>query len=177
MKSSYAQVTPIDALPELEDLEGQGAGGFGGPAPQRNHNHGPDPNANHIKQAGRMIRTSVRAPPLEAGMSPNGQNQGVSLGPNPMQQGYVDQGHNPVHADQTPQHGSVLSAESPLRDEGSLTKYNMPEGTPSCLDVAEHIANCPICSKFYNNDKTIYIIAIVILSIICLLLLKKVLNV
>lgn len=173
MKSSYAQVTPIDALPELEDLEGQGAGGFAGPTSQRNPNQGLDPNADHIKQAGRMIRTPVRAPPPEAGMSPNGQNQGISLGPPSMQQGYVDQGH----VDQMHQHESVLSSESPLRDEGNLTKYNMPAGTPSCLDVAEHIANCPICSKFYNNDKTIYIIAIVILSIVCLLLLKKVLDV
>ncbi len=173
MKSSYAQVTPIDALPELEDLEGQGAGGFAGPTSHHNPNQGLDPNADHIKQAGRMIRTPVRAPPPEAGMSPNGQNQGVSLGPPSNRQSYADQGH----ADQMHQHESTLSSESPLRDEGNLTKYNMPEGTPSCLDVAEHIANCPICCKFYNNDKTIYIIAIVILSIVCLLLLKKVLDV
>lgn len=63
-----------------------------------------------------------------------------------------------------------------IKEDGIKT-FNMPSGTPSCLDVAEHIANCPICSKFYNTDKTIYIIAIVILSIICILLLKKVLNV
>jgi hypothetical protein len=46
----------------------------------------------------------------------------------------------------------------------------------NCLDVANHVKSCPICSKFYNTDKTPYIIAIVILSIICILLLKKVLN-
>ena len=46
----------------------------------------------------------------------------------------------------------------------------------NCLDVAEHISNCPICSKLYNNDKTMYIIAIVILAIIVILLLKKVLE-
>ena len=62
-------------------------------------------------------------------------------------------------------------------EEDSIKTFNMPSGTPSCLDVAEHIANCPICSKFYNTDKTIYIIAIVILSIICILLLKKVLDI
>lgn len=48
--------------------------------------------------------------------------------------------------------------------------------TISCLDVANHIKSCPLCSKFYNNDKTFYIIAIVVLSLICILLLKKVLN-
>ena len=49
-------------------------------------------------------------------------------------------------------------------------------GEPSCIEVANHIANCPICSKFYNNDKTLYILTIVILAIFCILLLKKVLN-
>ena len=58
-----------------------------------------------------------------------------------------------------------------------LTTYRMPHNSPSCLEVAEHIANCPICSKFYNNDKTIYIIVIVILAIICILLLKRVLEI
>jgi hypothetical protein len=54
--------------------------------------------------------------------------------------------------------------------------YNMPDNTPSCLDIAEHVVNCPICSKFYNDDKTIYIIAIIVLAVICLLLLKKILS-
>ena len=47
----------------------------------------------------------------------------------------------------------------------------------SCIDVAEHIATCPLCSKFYKCDNTIYIVTIVILVIICLILLKKVLDV
>jgi hypothetical protein len=61
-------------------------------------------------------------------------------------------------------------------------KKNLYEGyepcnQTSCLSVAEHAADCKVCSKLYNNDKTVYIIAIVLLSIICLLLLKKVLNI
>ena len=51
------------------------------------------------------------------------------------------------------------------------TKLNSPY---CCLDVSSHIENCPICSKFYNTDKTIYIITIVILIIICFILLKKI---
>jgi len=46
-----------------------------------------------------------------------------------------------------------------------------------CIEVAEHISNCPICSKFYNVDKTPYILAIVILSIVCIILLKRVLSI
>ena len=48
--------------------------------------------------------------------------------------------------------------------------------TPSCLDIHSHITNCPICSRFFRNDNAIYIIAIIILSVICILLLKRVLN-
>lgn len=47
----------------------------------------------------------------------------------------------------------------------------------SCLDINNHITNCPICSRFYGRDNTVYIIAIIVLSIVCLLLLKRVLNV
>ncbi len=47
----------------------------------------------------------------------------------------------------------------------------------NCIDIAKHVENCPICSRFYNNDKSIHMIIIVVLSIICLLLLKKVLKV
>jgi len=47
----------------------------------------------------------------------------------------------------------------------------------SCIDVSNHVKECPICCRFYHSDNTLYIILIVILSIICLLLLKRVLNV
>ena len=47
----------------------------------------------------------------------------------------------------------------------------------NCLDISKHVESCPICSKLYNNDKSVYIFCIIILVIICLLLLKKVLNV
>lgn len=50
------------------------------------------------------------------------------------------------------------------------------KGELNCIDVANHIKNCPICSQIYNTDKTGYIILISILIIICFLLLKKVLE-
>ena len=45
----------------------------------------------------------------------------------------------------------------------------------SCIEIAKHIKNCPICSKFYDTDKSLYIIVIIILLIFCILLLKKIL--
>ena len=46
----------------------------------------------------------------------------------------------------------------------------------SCIEIANHIRSCPICSKFYDNDKSVYVIIIVILAIICVILFKKVLE-
>lgn len=63
----------------------------------------------------------------------------------------------------------------PMPQQPELPLYMAPE--LNCLDVARHIQNCPICSRFYHNDRSVYIIAIVVLCIICLLLLKRVLNV
>ena len=47
----------------------------------------------------------------------------------------------------------------------------------SCLDVAAHTADCEICKKMYQTDLTPYIIIIALLSLILLLLIKKVLKV
>jgi hypothetical protein len=44
----------------------------------------------------------------------------------------------------------------------------------TCLQIAMHVKNCPICSNVYKSDSTIYILIIVILSIISLLLIKKI---
>jgi hypothetical protein len=70
-----------------------------------------------------------------------------------------------------------IGMEDVQHSEHDIKLINMPENTPSCLDVCAHIMNCPICSKFYNNDKTAYMIAIAVLAIVCILLLKKVLDV
>jgi hypothetical protein len=61
-------------------------------------------------------------------------------------------------------------------NEKQLKITKMPIGSPTCIECADHITNCPICSKFYNNDKTLYILIISILSLICIILLKKVLD-
>lgn len=48
---------------------------------------------------------------------------------------------------------------------------------PNCVDVANHIKTCPICSRLYDQDRTIFYVIIALLIIICLFLLKRVLNV
>ena len=46
----------------------------------------------------------------------------------------------------------------------------------SCMTVANHIKDCPICSKFYNCDNSIYIVCIVLLIMVCVILLKKIIE-
>jgi hypothetical protein len=46
----------------------------------------------------------------------------------------------------------------------------------NCIEISHHIKSCPICSKFYENDKSSYVIFIVILIVIIIILFKKVLE-
>lgn len=51
-----------------------------------------------------------------------------------------------------------------------------PSHLISCPNVMEHIQNCPICSKLYNQDKTLYLIVIALMGIVILILTKKILE-
>ena len=148
-------VTPLEMLPNLEDLEG--GGGYGGSG-----------NREFPSYSG-----SSMLPPGQSdkfGKYIRGNHHQIS-----QQSGMNSHPPPPPHVNYSPSYSQQQEIYS-TPNEGIKT-FNMPAGSPSCLDVAEHIANCPICSKFYNTDKTIYIIAIVVLAIICILLLKKVLDV
>lgn len=49
---------------------------------------------------------------------------------------------------------------------------------PNCIDFARHVNDCPLCSRFYNNNyHTVFISIIVVLIIVILMLIKKILNV
>lgn len=162
MNQGYQQnnVTYIEDLPELDDLEqGQGPQPFQ-PA-VRNHLRGSKypgagvlpPGEEHKFQ--KFIRGG-HSTPMEAGMNSD------NLGPPP--------------SSESSTHFAVPHIKENT-EQRSPKAYNMPENSPSCIEFYEHAANCPICSKYYNNDKTVYIIAIVVLSVIVMLLLKRVLDV
>lgn len=46
----------------------------------------------------------------------------------------------------------------------------------SCMTIANHIKECPICSKFYNCDNSMYIVCIVLLIMVCVILLKRIIE-
>jgi len=154
-------ITPIEQLPELEDLERENY-----PSVTMNH-------TNEVSKYNKFIRNN-HVSPQESGMNSysNQQQPGMNSYSNQQQPGMNSYSNN-KYEEQLP-HGQYQQIDSGV---GSLPKYSLPNDSPTCIDVANHIAYCPICSKFYNNDRTIYIIAIILLSLICILLLKKLLDV
>lgn len=53
---------------------------------------------------------------------------------------------------------------------------NYDECDLNCISVADHAANCIVCSKLYNNDKSLYLAIIGALILICAILMKKVVD-
>lgn len=117
------------------------------------------PGADHMdteqaRQVSRHIRGNQQSYP-ESGMNGGGGGQSSMPG--------MDMGGGMMGMEQGPP--PQIDVVVPMRD------------SPSCLEVADHVQHCPICSKLYATDKTIYLIAIVILAVICIVLLKKILDV
>lgn len=80
----------------------------------------------------------------------------------------------------TPYENNQYIVEQPQYEEMFETQStNQSQASPqfTCLDVCNHIKGCPLCSKFYKNDNSLYIIIIIALLILVIILTKKVLNV
>jgi hypothetical protein len=88
-----------------------------------------------------------------------------------------DSGMNPYNT--SPSHINQQQPQQYFQPQKIISKpvENDIINTPNCLDIHNHVTQCPICSKFFKFDNSVYIISIIVLSIICILLLKKVLNV
>lgn len=171
----YRNVTMISDLPELSELEGGNRNHFDHQG-FANHDGMPE------EKMQKYLRTSPSVNPM-SGMVANRPQMRV-------QEQYIE-----------PQAGTYAQFGQPgrgydMRSDGAGNVVQMPPPPPiqqemyvppvkdislapqlNCIDVANHIQSCPICSKFYHNDKTLYIITIAVLCIICILLLKKILNV
>lgn len=68
----------------------------------------------------------------------------------------------------------LIEENTPYMNHMNFNNYNNRQLT--CVEIAKHIKECPICSKFYDTDKSIYIIVIIVLAICCIVLLKKLLE-
>ena len=160
MHTQKRNFTYIDELPDLEDLESSG-GMYRGM--HDGMSHGNPMGMPHT--SGKPLQFSEQGPPrglpekfrkfIRSPMGPAHPESGMA---------HHSQHHQPPQEFfQPPPH----TKESPTRPDVN---------SPTCLEISDHVGGCPICSRFYKNDSSIYIIAIVVLAIICILLLKRVLN-
>ena len=172
----YRNVTMISDLPELSELEGGNRNQFDHQG-FANHDGMPE------EKMQKYLRTSPTVNPMS----------GMIANRPPVQERYTQE---------KPQAGTYAQYGEPgrgydMRSDGAGNIVQMPQPVMqpviqqemyippvkdiaqqlNCIDVANHIQSCPICSKFYHNDRSLYIITIAVLCIICILLLKRVLNV
>lgn len=85
---------------------------------------------------------------------------------------------SPLYKQQQQQQQAAAAARVPSSSFSSVYQPRDVSDQPmmSCLDVAGHIQECPICSKLYSCDKSVYLVIIIILSVACMLLLRRVLE-
>ena len=168
--------TMIDDLPDLDDIETPGPSPYhsGARSSQIRGSRYPGASLLPPEQEAKYAKFLRQRNPIlrESGMS----SRGPSHGPHGPYGAHGPHGPHEPHGFHEPQRGIPTIEESYEKQSDEIKQYAMPDNTPSCLIIAEHIANCPICSKFYNDDRTIYIIAIIVLAVICILLLKKILS-
>lgn len=161
--------TPIN---NLLDLDSYDSGSSGNRYPERTEER-------QVPNLQKYLRGDVKSQHM------NGMNGGNDYSSRPGVS-YLDENFeiSPSHMHQAspymngvPMGGPGSSFNNPI----SVEHYADPAPAPAqaslnCPQVFDHIHNCPICSKFYNSDRTIYIVTIVLLSLVCIILLKRVLE-
>lgn len=163
--ASRGNVTMIDNLPTLDDLDNSAA-----------NLQSPNSGMQGIEEKYSKFIRNRHDMPAEAGMV--SQNFSASA-PRTISEHFTPPpSQNHIQNPFAGSYESYQHPENPQMMQMSINnKFNLPDNTPTCLDVADHVQNCPICSQFYKTNTSPYIISIIILAIICLLLLKKVLDV
>lgn len=162
---SRNNVTMIDDLPYLEDLERQSY--INGVPPAE------------LKQVSKFIRDTAYNPPNESGMG--NQSQQFSHPPSRYQKQLPQQQViQPPPKPQQQSQSQMIMIEQNIDPDFMRQQQQQQQMhkilSLSCIDVAEHTSNCIVCSKLYNTDTSLYIIVISILLLVSAILFKKVLD-
>lgn len=165
-------VTMLGDLPELDEIDGN----MYQPEQSRQRQQYHD---NMTPNVAKFLRHRANPPP-QSGMhrkeySPYSPYN--SYGQHPQQQDrYNDMAYN-SHQNNPPDHYNPPMPQQPIENYDEYIENYEDQVPGNCRDVCKHIKNCEICGKLYKNDRTIFLVIIVILSILCILLLKKVLKI
>ena len=177
----YQQVSLIEDLPELEDLDMTPS------EPEQQKRFSAIRNKTRVHEgAGIMNRNNntnafYEGPPREEALPYPQQFQYSKQEPpfyHYQPQGVIDIKPNPQDsASINYVNGEVINEPILHKEDYSsrLSAGRMHEDI-DCRRIFHHIDNCPICKKFYKND-TFYLVIIAALILIIALLLKRVLRV
>ena len=176
-------ITMIDDLPDISEIEGKNIGLTMIPDNGKYQKFLKNTNNNNLHSSSGMNSRGV-SDPYKLGYHNVKQgsyiddlsNKNMSMNMNIQQQPYsIDMQEQKIPSQNLYGSSGGFAPNSQMYYE----PYEMPpqKDTLNCREVAGHASNCDVCSKLYNNDKTFYIIAICILVIICILLLKRILDV
>tara|TARA_B100000902_G_C27230665_1_gene874625 strand:- start:333 stop:830 length:498 start_codon:yes stop_codon:yes gene_type:complete len=158
--ASNGNTTLIEHLPTIDDIENSSSpSGMQGVEEKyqkflRNRHDIP-------KEAGMVSQNITQSDPRTAS-----QHFNPNYLPNPMAQSYEG-----YESPEPNMENNMAQMYQSIND-----KYNLPHNSPTCLEVADHVNNCPICSQFYKSNSSPYTITIIVLAVICILLLKKILD-
>jgi hypothetical protein len=194
--------TMIDDLPMLEDIDTKpGLNMLPDDEKNRFQKYIRPTNNNHTPtQAGMNVPSKKQMMNIQPNHQNNEQLQRLQQYYNYMQNQnkYVenqfpyDQNNTALYANDLHQEKPPKSYYDRLRHSQNQNKVYTPENIKEneyyepyeklsnnsnmCPDVLKHAEECNVCSKLYKHDKTPFWIAIIFLTIICILLFKRVLE-
>ena len=173
-KNSFdRKITMIDSLPELKDIESPEEQTYNNNIYTRGFNPASDiiPSEYSDKYQ-KVIRTNY-VPPRESGMEPRPRVNYVENNYRINNKNINKNVSNRINVEQQP----YDEIEDGNYDDKFQQQQYMRREYINCIEIANHIKNCPICSKLYGNtDKIFYIVVIIFLLIICLILLKNIIT-
>ena len=70
----------------------------------------------------------------------------------------------------------ILHASGYDNFNGQL-KPQIIEKEITCLEIVKHVETCPICSRLFDTDKTLYVLVIIGLLIFSLLMVKRLVQI
>ena len=181
--SNYKRVTMIEDLPELKDIE-EGFENYSNPQAPTDSRYDKFIREQYtpLRESG-MLENSGELPSMPPPGYIDHQNMAHSSMPHPNMMPPNMPPPPGMMSTHIPNNSPHVYKQNPIDSLEGFTESKIIQKPEkfilpgmSCLDIANHVEGCPICSKFYKNSNTLFLIIIFILSVFCLILLKKVLD-
>jgi hypothetical protein len=169
MNGGMSTLSPIQEMQEMQGIGAPGMQGMGMRAMQLFPGISPGPSS--MPNEKHLNRNSGNIYPSDPRM-----NYPPEMTNSDEEDSYSHNSHNYKYGPRAYSLDKNFKKSHSYNSYDTLESFSDHHKRLNCIDVANHIKSCPICSKFYDNDKTMYVVVIIILVIICIILMKKVLE-